>query len=270
MAGPGSAKLDDGEFTLGLGGPSGIWSPTLRCWSSGMMRSALGPFAGNRSRRPTARAVPAHLRQPGPDPIRRRVDRDGMGGHGHRVIGEVIAGQAAVALLFRGAVVMAGPLQRQIASNSKHSCRARVSSESSRGHVDQYQDLRNSPRFNIRHQGRSPGGRRLWHYRRAAQSRSSPPVGPPPPPSAASGLGPARCERRQRRPRCIRRSKRPGRGYVSPACKAVFASLPRNRGGTVRLPPGSSAREHVWAGRPPEVHGLVRADRVECPPDRVR
>ena len=48
-----------------LGGPSSTRSPTLRVWCSGMIRSALGPFAGNSSRS-TSRAV---YHPPRPQPI---------------------------------------------------------------------------------------------------------------------------------------------------------------------------------------------------------
>lgn len=247
----------------------------LEVLEPGMMRSALGPFAGNRSW-PAHRAssaspsAPAHLRQPGPDPIRRRVDRDGMGGHGHRVIGEVIAGQAAVALLFRGAVVMAGPLQRQIASNSTHAERA--------SRLSPHGATSTSIKTSVTLLGSTSATRAVRQAAGGCGTIAAPPRADLPLPwdTSASALcrlrarsGPVASGVSAAHDAYAGRTG-PGRGYVSPACKGSLPlyAIKGERCGSRRG--GSSAREHVRAGRPPGVHGLVRADRVECPPDRVR
>jgi len=187
------------------------------------MRSALGPFAGNRSR-PAHRGTPGTRCQPvcaSPSaPARARSypaarDRDGMGGHGHQVIGEVIAGQAAVALLFRGAVVMAGPLQRQLAGDS-------IDAERASG-LSPCGATSSSIKASETVLGSTSATRAV---RRAAGGCGT-----------IAGLPSADLPL----PWDLRLRPVPPAGSVRPvatACKGIFASVSRNEGGTVRLLPG--------------------------------
>jgi len=85
---------------------------------------AVGAWAVRRKQQPVhpfggvpGAAVPAHLHKPGPDPFRRRGDRDGMGRYGHGVAYQLIARHAAVAFGSGGPVGAAEPLQRQVTGN---------------------------------------------------------------------------------------------------------------------------------------------------------